>query len=52
MLNVCEKYAQTHSLKFSTDEKPSKSKTKYMAYRIKPRELRKLRIDAEKENTS
>ena len=44
MLKVCEKYAQTHNLKFSTDEKPSKSKTKCMAYLIKPRELRKLTL--------
>ena len=44
MLKVCEKYAQTHNLKFSTDEKPSKSKTKCMAYLTKPRELRKLTL--------
>ena len=44
MLKVCEKYAQTHNLKFSTDKKPSKSKTKCMAYLMKPRELRKLRL--------
>ena len=44
MRNVCEKYAQNHNLKFSTDEKPSKSKTKCMAYLTKQREIRKLTL--------
>ena len=42
MLKVCEKYAENHNLKFSTDEKPSKSKTKCMAYLTKQRVIRKL----------
>ena len=39
MLKVCEKYAENHNLKFSTDENPNKSKTKCMAYLYKEREL-------------
>ena len=44
MLKICEKYAESHNLKFSTDERPSKSKTKCMAYLHKDRELRKLTL--------
>ena len=44
MLIICEKYAESHNLKFSTDERPSKSKTKCMAYLHKDRELRKLTL--------
>ena len=32
MLKVCETYAETHNLKFSTNENPSKSKTKCYYY--------------------
>ena len=42
MLKVCETYAETHNLKFSTNENPSKSKTKCMAYLHKDRELRNM----------
>ena len=42
MLNVCETYAETHNLRFSTNENPAKSKTKCMAYLHKDRELREL----------
>ena len=44
MLKICEKYAENHNLQFSTDERPSKSKTKCMAYLRKDRELRKLKL--------
>ena len=42
MLKVCETYAETHNLKFSTNENPSKSKTKCMAYLFKERKLRDM----------
>ena len=42
MLKMCEAYADTHNLKFSTNENPSKSKTKCMAYLLKDRELRDM----------
>ena len=32
MLNVCEKYALEHSMHFSTDKDPRKSKTKCMLF--------------------
>ena len=32
MLLICEKYADKHNLKFSTDPNPLKSKTKCMAF--------------------
>ena len=44
MLKVCEKYAEDHNLKFSTDVNPTKSKTKCMAYLHKERELRNLTL--------
>ena len=37
MLQVCEMYMNEHSLKFSTDKDPNKSKTKCMAYLKRPR---------------
>ena len=42
MLKVCETYAETHNLKFSTNDNPSKSKTKCMAYLFKERKLRDM----------
>ena len=42
MLKVCETYADTHNLKFSTNANPSKSKTKCMAYMFKERDLREM----------
>ena len=44
MLIICENYAKTHNLKFSTDSNPSKSKTKCMAFMKKERELRRLTL--------
>ena len=40
MLNTCEKYNNEHGLKFSTDPKPSKSKTKCIAFLHSDRELK------------
>ena len=36
MLDICEKYAIEHNLKFSTDSDPKKSKTKCLAFQRKP----------------
>ena len=44
MLKVCEKYAEDHNLKFSTDVNPNKSKTKCMAYLHKEHELGNLTL--------
>ena len=44
MLLVCEKYAESHNLKFSTDINPQKSKTKCMAFLQKERELRGMKL--------
>ena len=32
MLNICEDFARSHSMLFSTDPDPSKSKTKFMMF--------------------
>ena len=44
MLVVCEKYASTHNLSFSTDPNPNKSKTKCMAFLLKKRNLANLSL--------
>ena len=44
MLKVCEEYAESHNLKFSTNVNPQKSKTKCMAFLHKDRELRGLTL--------
>jgi hypothetical protein len=44
MLRTCEEYAQSHNLKFSTDPKPSKCKTKCIAFLHKQRDLPQLKL--------
>ena len=44
MLNTCEKYNLEHGLRFSTDPKPSKSKTKCIAFLKADRELQPLTL--------
>ena len=44
MLLTCEEYALAHNLKFSTDPKPSKCKTKCIAFLYKQRELPSLKL--------
>ena len=44
MLLICEKYASTHNLRFSTDHNPEKSKTKCMASQLKKRILPNLSL--------
>ena len=44
MLNVCERYAEDHNLKFSTDTNPEKSKTKCVGFLLKERHLPSLKL--------
>ena len=44
MLNICEEYAGSHNLKFSTDPDPAKCKTKCMAFVQRERPLPQLRL--------
>ena len=44
MLRTCEEYAQSHNLKFSTDPRPSKCKTKCIAFLRRRRELPQLKL--------
>ena len=44
MLKVCEEYAGTHNLRFSTDKDPSKCKTKCIAFLTKDRPLPQMKL--------
>ena len=44
MLKVCEEYANSHNLRFSTDKNPAKCKTKCLAFLIKDRVLPPLTL--------
>ena len=44
MLLTCEEYALSHNLKFSTDPRPSKCKTKCLAFLKRPRVLPNLKL--------
>ena len=44
MLKICEQYATSHNLQFSTDKNPNKSKTKCIAYLKKSRQLKSLQL--------
>ena len=44
MLNICEKYAQEHNLRFSTDENPMRSKTKCIAFQRKAKPLTQMTL--------
>ena len=44
MVSICEVYALSHGLKFSTDPNPSKCKTKCMAFLQKRRELPSIKL--------
>ena len=44
MLKVCEDFALSHNLRFSTDPNPTKCKTKTMAFLKRPRELPRLSL--------
>ena len=44
MLNTCEQYNDEHGLRFSTDPKPSKSKTKCIAFLQSERELQPMTL--------
>ena len=44
MLKICEEYAGTHNLKFSTDKDPNKCKTKCLAFLLKDRPLPAMKL--------
>ena len=44
MLNICEKYAETHNLTFSTDPNPDKCKTKCLAFLKSERPIRQVNL--------
>ena len=44
MLKICESYASSHDLKFSTDPDPRKCKTKCLAFLKKRRDLPSLKL--------
>ena len=44
MLEICEKFAESHGLLFSTDSDPSKCKTKCIAFTRKPTTLQDIRL--------
>ena len=45
MINTCSSYAKSHNLKFSTNDNPTKSKTKCMAFLRQNRKLDELVLD-------
>ena len=44
MLKICEKFANDHNLKFSTDQNPTKCKTKCIAFMQRPRQLKDMEL--------
>ena len=46
MIDTCSKYAKKHNLRFSTNENPSKSKTKCIAFQQKKKDLPSLRLNS------
>ena len=44
MINTCEEYALSHNLKFSTDPRPKKCKTKCIAFLKRQRDLPNLKL--------
>ena len=44
MLEICENFASSHNLKFSTDVNPAKCKTKCIAFTKKPRQLKDMKL--------
>ena len=44
MLKICEKFANDHNLKFSTDPNPTKCKTKCIAFMKRPRQLKDMEL--------
>ena len=44
MLEICENFASSHNLKFSTDLDPIKCKTKCIAFVKKPRQLKDMKL--------
>ena len=44
MLSICEKYAEMHNLRFSTDPDPARCKTKCLAFLRKERPLKQVKL--------
>ena len=44
MLSICEKYAEMHNLRFSTDPDPARCKTKCLAFLRKERPLKQVQL--------
>ena len=44
MLEICEKFANEHNLRFSTDQNPLKCKTKCIAFVKKPMQLSEMKL--------
>ena len=44
MLKICENFASSHNLKFSTDINPAKCKTKCIAFTKRPKQLQDLNL--------
>ena len=45
MLNICQKFAEDHSMQFSTDPNPSKSKTKCLHFTLKKRAVHEVKLN-------
>ena len=44
MLDICQSFANSHNLKFSTDANPNKCKTKCIAFTKKPKQMKNLKL--------
>merc|ERR1719319_753251 len=47
MLKICQDFAEEHSMQFSTDPIPSKSKTKCLHFTLKQRVVQKLELNGD-----
>ena len=47
MLKICEDFSNEHSMKFSTDPDPNKSKTKCLHFTTKKRIVHKLKLNGD-----
>ena len=47
MLNICQNFAKEHSMQFSTDPDPRKSKTKCLHFSLHEREMKPLKLNGD-----